>query len=127
MRPASTVEVKCHLCTEVFANMRSFKNHLAASPHLRLAVMCPWCPEERPYRRIVDLKDHTKIAHRSKLDVMPPAFFSENNGFWLSFYPADYTRVIKPSSEASEEAIKARREIPPGVWMIGRTDGNRTA
>ncbi|CAC5422630.1 unnamed protein product [Mytilus coruscus] len=81
MRPSSQVEVKCWLCPMTFRTRRQLKNHLAAAPHKRLSVVCVWCPEEKSYRRIVDLKEHIMANHRSKIEIMPYSFIVRTMGF----------------------------------------------
>ncbi|CAG2204370.1 unnamed protein product [Mytilus edulis] len=111
MRPSSQIEVKCWLCPMTFRTRRQLKNHLAAAPHKRLSVVCVWCPEEKSYRRMVDLKEHMMANHRSKIEFMPYSFLSKNNGFWMSNYPETYAKVILPFNENSQEATKARIEV----------------
>ncbi|CAC5410327.1 unnamed protein product [Mytilus coruscus] len=122
MRPSSQVEVKCWLCPMTFRTRRQLKNHLAAAPHKRLSVVCVWCPEEKSYRRMVDLKEHIMANHRSKIEIMPYSFLSENNGFWMSNYPETYAKVISPSNENSQEAMKARIEVLEFLNRVGNTN-----
>ncbi|CAG2256847.1 unnamed protein product [Mytilus edulis] len=119
MRPSSQIEVKCWLCPMTFRTRRQLKNHLAAAPHKRLSVICVWCPEEKSYRRMVDLKEHVMANHRSKIELMPYSFLSENNGFWMANYPETYAKVILPSNENSQEAMKARIEV---LEFLNRVD-----
>ena len=42
---------------------------------------------------------------------MPANYFSENNGYWMAFYPKDYCKVVKPTDSNSEEAMKARMDV----------------
>ena len=102
-----------------FRTRRQLKNHLAAAPHKRLSVICVWCPEEKSYRRMVDLKEHVMAHHRSKIELMPYSFLSENNGFWMANYPETYAKVILPSNENSQEAMKARIEV---LEFLNRVD-----
>ncbi|XP_050411363.2 coiled-coil domain-containing protein 112-like [Patella vulgata] len=125
MRPPSAVEVKCHICPETFRNIRLLKNHLAAKPHQRLSLICVWCREEAKFRKMVDLKNHAKTHHRSKLELMPTDFFSENNGFWMAIYPEDYRRVIAPSGENTQQAIKARMEVLSFLEKVKNTARTR--
>ncbi|CAC5364595.1 unnamed protein product [Mytilus coruscus] len=122
MRPSSQVEVKCWLCPMTFRTGRQLKNHLAAAPHKRLSVVCVWCPEEKSYRRMVDPKEHIMANHRSKIELMPYSFLSENNGFWMSNYPETYAKVISPSNENSQEAMKARIEVLEFLNRVGNTN-----
>ncbi|XP_063443738.1 uncharacterized protein LOC134724566 [Mytilus trossulus] len=119
MRPSSQIEAKCWLCPMTFRTRRQLKNHLAAAPHKRLSVICVWCPEEKSYRRMVDLKEHVMAHHRSKIELMPYSFLSENNGFWMANYPETYAKVILPSNENSQEAMKARIEV---LEFLNRVD-----
>lgn len=107
MRPQQ-LDIKCWLCPLVFRTRRQLKNHLAATPYKRLSVVCVWCEEETSFRRMVDLKDHVMAKHRSKIELMPNSFMTENNGFWMANYPEAYARVISPSNENSVQAMKAR-------------------
>ncbi|XP_071151379.1 uncharacterized protein [Mytilus edulis] len=119
MRPSSQIEAKCWLCPMTFRTRRQLKNHLAAAPHKRLSVICVWCPEEKSYRRMVDLKEHVMAHHRSKIELMPYSFLSENNGFWMANSPETYAKVILPSNENSQEAMKARIEV---LEFLNRVD-----
>ncbi|CAG2236996.1 unnamed protein product [Mytilus edulis] len=119
MRPSSQIEAKCWLCPMTFRTRRQLKNHLAAAPHKRLSVICVWCPEEKSYRRMVDLKEHVMAHHRSKIELMPYSFLSENNGFWMANYPETYAKVILPPNENSQEAMKARIEV---LEFLNRVD-----
>ena len=121
MRPSSQIEIKCWLCPLTFKTRRQLKNHLAAAPHKRLSVICVWCPEEKTYRRMVDLKEHIMTNHRSKIELMPNSFLTENNGFWMANYPETYAKVITPSNENSVEAMKARIEILEFIGRVGNT------
>ncbi|CAC5426212.1 unnamed protein product [Mytilus coruscus] len=104
MRPSSQVEVKSWLCLMTFRTRRQLKNHLAAAPHKRLSVICVWCPKKKTYRRMVDLKEHVMANHRSKIELMPYSFLSENNGFWMSNYPETYAKFQGPSSKRPQNA-----------------------
>ena len=57
---------------------------------------------------MVDLKDHVMARHRSKIELMPNSFLTENNGLWMANYPEVYARVISPSNENS---VQARIEV----------------
>ena len=109
--PASSVKVTCHLCGLECKDPRALKNHMASLPHRSLTVICPMCPEERSFRRMVDLKEHANIMHKRKMVLMPANYFSENNSYVMAFYPQDYRKVVKPSDSNSEEAMKARMDV----------------
>ena len=109
--PASSVKVTCHLCGLECKDPRALKNHMASLPHRSLTVMCPMCSEERSFRRMVDLKEHANIMHKRKMNLMPANYFSENNGYWMAYYPQDYRKVVKPTDSNSEEAMKARMDV----------------
>jgi hypothetical protein len=51
---------------------------------------------KRPH--LGDLKDHVMATHRSKIELMPNSFLTENNGFWMANYPEVYVRVSSPSN-----------------------------
>ncbi|CAG2190690.1 unnamed protein product [Mytilus edulis] len=68
---------------------------------------------------MVDLKEHVMAHHRSKIELMPYSFLSENNGFWMANYPETYAKVILPSNENSQEAMKARIEV---LEFLNRVD-----
>ena len=121
MRPPSQVEIKCGLCEMTFKNRRQLKNHLAAAPHKRLSLICVWCNDEKSYRRMVDLKEHVLASHRSRFEIMPSNFLTENNGFWMANYPETYAQVIQPSNENSVEAMKARIEVLEFIQRVGKT------
>ena len=95
--PSSKVEIKCFLCPATFDTRRSLKNHLAAEPHKCHSVICVWCDTESTFRRVVDLKTHVWKLHRSKIEIMPSTFLSENNGFWMANNPEAYAIVITPT------------------------------
>ena len=107
--------MECSVCHKVFRNRRELKNHLAASPHRMLTVLCVWCMVEKVFRRMVDLKEHILEHHRSRLELMPRNFLTENNGFWMAFNPEIYKTVISPSPAESTEAKKARIEVTNAV------------
>ncbi|CAG2237021.1 unnamed protein product [Mytilus edulis] len=68
---------------------------------------------------MVDLKEHVMANHRSKIELMPYSFLRENNGFWMANYPETYAKVILPSNETSQEAMKARIEV---LEFLNRVD-----
>jgi hypothetical protein len=70
-----------------------------------------WYQEETSFKRMVDLKDHVMARHRSKIELMPNSFLTENNGLWMANYPEVYARVISPSNGNSVQAMKARIEV----------------
>jgi hypothetical protein len=51
---------------------------------------------------------HVMARHRSKIELMPNSFLTENNGLWMANYPEVYARVISPSNENS---VQARIEV----------------
>ena len=87
------------------------KNHMS-SVHDRLKVVCVWCEgKELSFRKAVDLKKHIKLNHRSVLREAPEDCFGEPNCFWLSRYPRDYLRLVKPTPRDSTEAKFLRRAV----------------
>ena len=60
---------------------------------------------------MVDLKEHVMATYRSKIELMPNSFLTENNSFWMANYPEAYARVISPPNENSVQAMKARIEV----------------
>ncbi|CAC5415764.1 unnamed protein product [Mytilus coruscus] len=125
MRPSSQIEMKCWFCPLSFKTRRQLKNHLASAPHKRLSLICVWCPEEKSYRRMVDLKEHITANHRSKIELLPYSFLSENNGFWMANYLETYAKVVAPSNENSQEAMKARIEVLEFIQRVGNSIRNK--
>ena len=67
------------------------------------------------------MKEHIWSSHRSRIELMPGSFLSENNGFWMANFPDSYARVIQPSNENSVEAIKARIEVLEFISRVQKT------
>ena len=61
-----------------FASNRDLKNYMMPS-HETLRVICPWCPDEKTYERVTDLRSHMKGAHPHQLAKYPADLISENN------------------------------------------------
>ncbi|KAL3871527.1 hypothetical protein ACJMK2_025861 [Sinanodonta woodiana] len=115
---ASTSLTMCWICPETFSNNRDLKNHLMASPHSCMRVICPWCTrEESTYRRMTELKNHVERRHAVILKTLQPEFFSESNGFWLSLQPENYKRIVSPNAWESTMAIRTRAAVLS--WLEG--------
>jgi uncharacterized C2H2 Zn-finger protein len=76
--------------------------------HGTMKVLCPWCPEERIYKRVSDLKAHARQAHLHQVGKYPPEMISEPNSIWLSFDPEGYRKLVKGRSWGSTAATHAR-------------------
>ncbi|KAL3874493.1 hypothetical protein ACJMK2_037502 [Sinanodonta woodiana] len=90
--------MKCWLCTAEFSSKRDLKAHLAAPPHDRMRVICPWCHLEEK-------------QHRLDIKGLPEDYFGEPNGFYLALHPKDYVWIVRPTDYHSQPAKMARWAI----------------
>ena len=60
---------------------------------------------------MADLKCHVRNRHQGKTEGMPAELFSENNGYWGSVKPLEYSRLIKPTPRDSKAAVQMRMLI----------------
>jgi hypothetical protein len=97
----------CSLCPEKFHDKKELKNHLM-SDHGGLRVVCPWCTEERAYKRVPDLKAHVKQSHPHQLVKYSSELITESNCIWFSLDPKAYRKVIEGSPWGSSAATHAR-------------------
>ena len=97
----------CWICTLKFASNRDLKNHMMPS-HGTMRVICPWCPDEKTYKRVTDLRSHVKGAHPHQLAKYPADLISENNAIWFSLDPEGYSRLVKGTEWGSTSATHAR-------------------
>ena len=94
--------------------------------HGRLKVICAWCDgKERVFRKAVDLKDHIKTAHKTILREPPPDSFGEPGCFWLSKFPQDYKRLVKPLTRDSPEGRFLRHAVEKWWLTLGK-DSSKT-
>ena len=63
------------------------------------------------FKRVSDLKSNVRNCHLGKTEGMPPELFSENNGYWGSVKPLEYSRLIKPTPRDSKAAVQMRMLI----------------
>ena len=110
----------CWLCPHTFETKRDLKVHMTAKPHARMAVVCPWCSQEKTFNRVIDLRGHVTANHRKEVLNLPSNFLGENNGFWLSLFPEDYRRLVNPTERSSLEARKAREIVLRWTRMSSR-------
>ncbi|MEW8545336.1 MAG: hypothetical protein AB2693_17580 [Candidatus Thiodiazotropha sp.] len=101
----------CWLCNRKEAQKRDLKNHVI-SVHERLKVVCAWCDaKEITFRKAVDLKTHVKSQHKSVYHDAPRDCFGEPGSFWLSKFPKDYIKLVKPTSWNSPEGKFLRKAV----------------
>ena len=119
--------VKCHWCTHTFRTNRDMKNHAASSENSKMRVVCPWSyGEEKTYRRMSELQQHTEKRHQSLTDdAKTSSFFSEANGFWLSIHPENYARLIKPTDHDTILAIRTRTAVSRWLERTGTSSRSR--
>ena len=82
----------CWICGLKFASNIDLKNHMMPS-HGTMRVICLWCPDEKTYKRVTNLRSHVKGAHPHKLAKYPADLISENNAIWFSLDPEGYRRL----------------------------------
>ena len=105
------MSLTCWHCNTSFLAQKELKNHLA-TVHGSLTVIGPFClSEEKLFKRVYDLKSHVRNRHQGKTEGMPPELFSENNGYWGSVKPLEYSRLIKPTPRDSKAAVQMRMLI----------------
>ncbi|KAL3881534.1 hypothetical protein ACJMK2_027966 [Sinanodonta woodiana] len=109
--------MKCWLCTAEFSSKRDLKAHLAAPPHDRMRVICPWCHlEEKCYKKINDLKKHACRQHRLDIKGLPEDYFGEPNGFYLALHPKDYVWIHNiPQKRPRLEELEPYSPTTPSV------------
>ena len=102
-----SIPSQCWLCWGMFTTKKELRVHIGRASHLRMRVVCPWCTErERTSNRIGDLKRHAMTKHRAD-SILTEKFFTDGNGFYLSIFSEDYSKVITPAMPTSEEARTA--------------------
>lgn len=117
--------MQCWLCPGMFPNKKELRLHLAAAPHFRLKVVCPWCAEgERASNRIGDLKRHVVAKHPGAELALSADFFSEAVGFYLALHPNDYARVTTPAPSSGPSATAAIHLVK--LWLEGVPNPSRT-
>ena len=100
------MSLTCWHCNTRFLAQKELKNHLG-TVHGSLTVICPFCfSEEKLFKRVSDLKSHVRNCHLGKTEGMPAELFSENNGYWGSVKPLQYSRLIKPTPRDSKAAVQ---------------------
>ncbi|MEW8546493.1 MAG: hypothetical protein AB2693_23490 [Candidatus Thiodiazotropha sp.] len=66
-----------------------------------------------------DLKVHARRVHQTEMETLPPEFYSENNGYWCSIHPADYSKLVRPTSRANPAAVKMRTAVLDWTKRMG--------
>lgn len=99
--------MECWVCHLKFPTNRELKNHMGPT-HGTLKVICPWCPDERTYKRVTDLRSHAKQSHSHQLAKYPGDLITESNGIWFSLHPEGYNRLVPGSEWGSNAATHAR-------------------
>ena len=61
--------------------------------------------------RVSDLKSRVRNHRLGKTEGMPPELFSENDGYWGSVNPLNYSCLIKPTPRDSKAAVQMRMLI----------------
>ena len=80
--------------------------------HGRLKFVCVWCEgREATFRKAVDPEAHVTMAHKSVYKEAPQDAFGESGCFWLSKFPKDYLRLVKPSQRYGAEARFLKRAL----------------
>ena len=112
------------MCSGTFATKKELRVHIGGTSHLRLRVVCPWCTDgERTSNRIGDLKRHAVTKHGAD-SIVTEKFFTDGNGFYLSIFPEDYSKVITPAMPTSEEARTAMNLMR--LWAGAVANPSRT-
>lgn len=75
--------------------------------HRTMKVICPWCPDERTYKRVTHLRSHVKTAHPNQLAKYSSDLISENNGTWFSLNPEGYGRLANGTEWGSTPTTHA--------------------
>lgn len=113
------------MCPAVFSTRKELRLHVAAAPHNKLKVVCPWCiTGEHTSNRMADLKKHVITKHPGVELAVPADFFSEANGFYLALFPADYARVVHPGPSTCNTAAVTMQAIR--LWFNGVSSPSRT-
>ena len=115
----------CGLCSQKFNGKKEIRNHMMAE-HGGMKVICPWCPEERVYKRVPDLKAHAKQAHPHQLSKYPAEFILESNCIWFSLDPVAYRKVAEGSSWASTTATQARVLVLDWLGKVKRSSRRKS-
>ena len=86
----------------------------------KAGALCLFCQKSKQcFKRISDLKVHAKKCHPDRVDKLADDVFSENNGYWWSINPADYSRLIRPSERTSLAAVSIRTIILDWANFMG--------
>ncbi|XP_053407921.1 uncharacterized protein LOC128559642 [Mercenaria mercenaria] len=92
---------RCPVCqNKRFQSRKLLKQHVGKE-HTYLAVICPFCPKEKTYKRVFDLKTHCGKRHKQEIKDVPDDTFTEANGFYLAINPEKYKEFCCPSDRLS--------------------------
>lgn len=98
----------CWVCKSTFTNRKQLKQHVGKE-HAILSVVCPLCiKKEVQFKRVSDLKVHCAKAHPIEFKELDDDTFNESNGFYLSVFPNDYSKIITKSDRLSPNVVKIR-------------------
>ena len=114
----------CWLCCGTFGTKKELRANIGGANHLRIREVCPWCTEgERTSNHIGDLKRHAVTKHEAD-SIVTERFFTDSNGFYLSIFPEDYSKIITPAIPTSQEARTAMNFMR--LWKDGVANPSRT-
>ena len=106
-----------------FGTRKELRAHIGGANHLRMRVACPWCTEGRTSNRMGDLKPHAVTKHGAD-SIVSEKFFTDVNGFYLSIFPEDFSKIFTPSKPTSEEARTAMNLMR--LWAGAVANPSRT-
>lgn len=100
------------------------KNHMT-SIHGSMTVVCTFCEKtEQRFKRVSDLKVHARKVHQAEMETIP----TENNGYWCSIHPGDYSKLVRPTSRSNPAAVKMRTAVLNWTKKMGaKTSKSRQA
>ncbi len=112
----------CWLCYDSFETEGLLKRHLVSAPHSRMSVICPFCTtSEKTVARMNDLRRHVQRTHVDLFEDLPSTFFHEDNGFWLSMYPEDHSKLASTNEYNCPAAYSARQSVLNWVMAVPRS------
>ena len=101
----------CWTCDTKEERKYDMKCHMV-NAHGRLKFVCVWCEgREATFRKAVDPEAYVTMAHKSVYKEAPQDAFGEPGCFWLSKFPKDYLRLVKPSQRYGAEARFLKRAL----------------
>ncbi|XP_053398666.1 uncharacterized protein LOC128556870 [Mercenaria mercenaria] len=98
----------CWICKAVFQTRKQLKQH-AGKEHSILSVICPMCcHKEVHFKRVSDLKVHFLKSHPSESKELDDDAFNESNGFYLSVFPKEYSKLVQKADRLSPSVVRFR-------------------